>query len=70
MINTNEALELFAKECKRIYGADFKFEPGDIFAVTLNNCVIFIIADDDKNIKISCTPDVIKINENLDIYEE
>lgn len=48
MINTSEALNLFAKECKRINGADFKLEPGDIFAVTLNNCVMFITVDDEK----------------------
>lgn len=70
MINTSDALGLFAKEFKRIYGKDEKLEPGDIFAVTLNNCVMFITVDDDKNIKISCIPDVIKINEDLDIYED
>lgn len=70
MINTSEALELFAKECKRIYGEDFKLESEDIFAVALNNCVMFITVNEDKNIKISCTPDVIKIDESLDVYEE
>lgn len=68
MINTGEALELFARECGRTYGEDFKLETGDIFAVVLNNCVMFITVNNDKNIKVFTAPDVIKINESLDIY--
>ena len=35
MINTGNALELFAKECKKLHGNNFKFEEGDMFAVKL-----------------------------------
>ena len=70
MINTNEALELFAKECKRTYGEDFKLEPGDEFAVVLNNCVIRILVNKEGKPTITFIPDVININESLDIYEE
>lgn len=70
MINTGRALKLFEEEFKRIYGENEKIEPGDEFAVILNNCVMFIAVDNEKNIKIRFTPDVIKINESLDIYAE
>lgn len=68
MIDTGEALNLFAKECKRIYGADFKLEPGDELAVVLNNCVMRVSVNQTKEVKISLTPDVIKIDECLDFY--
>ena len=70
MINTGNALELFAKECKKLHGNNFKFEEGDMFAVKLNNCIMFITLDSEKKVTISVTPDVIEINEHLDIYEE
>ncbi len=70
MINTGKALKLFEEKFKRIYGKDDKLEPGDEFAVVLDNCVMFITVGYDKNIKISFIPDVIKINESLDIYAE
>lgn len=68
MINTGKAVDLFTKEFKRIYGENEKLEPGDEFAVVLDNCVMLITVDNERNVKISFTPDVIKINESLDIY--
>lgn len=68
MIDTGEALELFAKECKRTYGEDFKLEPGDIFAGVFNNCVMMFSLDKTGKNAITFTPDVIKIDESLDIY--
>lgn len=68
MINTNEALELFAKECKRIYGADFKLEPGDELAGVFDNCVMVFSLDETRKPTITFIPDVIKIDETLDFY--
>ena len=70
MINTNEALELFAKECKRTYGEDFKLEPGDMVAGVFDNCVMVFSLDETGKPTITFIPDVININESLDIYEE
>lgn len=68
MINTNEALKLFAKECKRIYGADFKLEPGDMVAGVFDNCVMVFSLDKTGEPTITFIPDVIKIDETLDFY--
>ena len=69
MIDTKKALELFAEKCKKLNGDNFKLEEGDMFAAKLNNCVMFITLDSEKKVTISVTPDVIEINEHLDIYE-
>lgn len=68
MINTSEALELFSKECKRICGEDFKLKPGDTLAGVFNNCVMVFSLDEARKNTIDFIPDVIKIDESLDIY--
>lgn len=68
MINTGEALELFAEEFMRIYGENEKLKPEDDFAVVLNNCVMRILVNKEGRPTITFIPDVIKINESLDIY--
>lgn len=68
MINTKEALELFAEECKRICGEDFKLKPGNTLAGVFNNCVMVFSLDETRKNTIDFIPDVIKIDESLDIY--
>lgn len=70
MINTIEALNLFATKFQEKFGKEATLSEDNTILV-LNNCVMFFRVDEkSKEVKIECVPDIIKINENLDIYVE
>ena len=70
MFNTEEVVKKAIEKLKILHGDDFKFEDGDVFVFSLNNCAL-ILSNDDGNLKIEFTGNtVIDLGMSCTIYEE
>ena len=70
MFNTEEVVKKAIEELRIRHGDEFKFEDGDMFIFSLNNCAL-ILSNDDGNLKIEFTGNtVIDLDMSCTMYKE
>ena len=68
MIDIKKMMELFIKKFEDEFGKNAKIEYGDKIAIVMKNCVGIIKIDETENLSLSLTPNVVYINNELDVY--